>query len=81
MKIVLVITQEINQIVLTPETKEEKAIFKIFGTEKQIQVFRGGYTLEKCIGGWLREYDDRDSVILCVDKKERKENEDTEISG
>lgn len=69
MKIILVLKDKSKQIVLTPESEEEKSIFDLFAptnVKKEIEIFQGGYEIEKCVGGWLHEYPIEDSIILYI---------------
>jgi hypothetical protein len=67
MKVTLILKSNEKQIVLTPETDNEKSIFDLFApanVRTEIEIFQGGFELEKCIGGWLREFEHKDSIIL-----------------
>jgi len=73
MKVTLILKNKEKQIVLTPESEEEKSIFKLFApTNKktEIEIFEGQYEIEKCIGGWLREYENKNNSIVLYLKGE-----------
>lgn len=53
MKTALFIEEGICQIVLSPETTEEKRILKLFSECKNIETFEGGFY--ECEGGWIRK--------------------------
>jgi hypothetical protein len=64
MKIALLIVNQVKEIVLTPETEEEKAILKIFGTNVDTTIHKGGFYFSTCKGGWLRQFEHEESVII-----------------
>ena len=67
MKVTLVLKDKEKQIILTPETEEEKSIFDLFAPlnkKREIEIFAGQYEVDKCVGGWLREFERNDSIIL-----------------
>ena len=82
MKAALVITEDVRQIVLTPENEIETKILSVMkGTEKQqMDLFVGSFydatnyqyapykssVLQECEGGWIREYSSKDSLIIVV---------------
>lgn len=70
MKVTLVIKDKQKQIVLTPESEEEKSIFQLFApanVEKNIKIYQGQYEVDKCVGGWMREFERNDSIILYLE--------------
>jgi hypothetical protein len=69
MKTLLITRDNRKQIVFTPETEFEKGLVKMFGEGfKEAQIFLGSFA--DCQGGWTREYENKDSLIIVFDKKE-----------
>ena len=65
----LVIPNECKQIILTPETKEETDVLKTFN-EPNTAIFKGcDYEVEKCQGGYYREYQSENSVVILIRKE------------
>lgn len=62
MKCVLLQSQGITQLVLTPETPWEEAAVKAI-PDKEFVVKRGSFYAE-CLGGYMREYSDNSSIIF-----------------
>lgn len=84
MKASLVITDDIKQVVLTPETKTDKTILEAI-KGKDISIHVGSFwdgsmygerykssTLQECQGGWVREFESKDSVILVIKDTKRE---------
>lgn len=68
MKIAYHVEEGRQQLVLTPETKTEKALIALLGHDTQtlkVQAFRGGFYA--CQGGWDRESTERDSLIITME--------------
>lgn len=65
MKLTLLIQPKIKQLILTPESEEEKAIFKMFPDNINVLTKRGS-CFQTCKGGWVREFEDDDSLILVM---------------
>ncbi len=72
MKVALLIIDKTKQIVLTPETEDEKAILKIFGTDMDTKIYKGDFYHHPCQGGYLRQYQDNVSIIICSTEKENE---------
>ena len=89
MKCAVVLADGVKQIMFTPETKNEKMALKMISAGDEITVetkegtfyddFRGvqqkGYNVVLCQGGYLRAFEDSDSLMLVLKQKEKK-NED-----
>lgn len=70
MKIALVITDGIEQFVLTPETDTEKMLVNLLTTgQRQVSIKRGGFY--ECRGGWYRQNANDDSAIICLRPKQK----------
>lgn len=80
MKTALVVSGNDINIFLTAETDEERMALKYISEGKTFEVLseRAGFTGEhqvarlqvnKCQGGWLRAYADKDSIVLCNTKE------------
>lgn len=69
MKIALLIKPDFKQFIITPETEEEKAIFKIIpiGEDIPFSVKRGSF-YANCAGGWHREFPNDDSIMFVFAK-------------
>lgn len=80
MKTLLITKENRQQIVLTPETEFEKSIVKMFHSEftfpqpieekkkpTEAQIYLGEFY--DCRGGWTREGQNNDSLIIVFDKK------------
>ena len=63
MKLSLLMDHARAQVSLTPETEQEKALLAVFVEGSEFRVKRGT-TLSFCRGGWIREYEERDSINL-----------------
>ena len=85
MKAALVIADNIKQVMLTPENDAEKQILGLFRIHSQVLEvdfkignFYGrhtppsahGYRVTQCEGGWLRAYEDADSLMIVIRPKE-----------
>jgi hypothetical protein len=79
MKTALIMKDRVRQIVLTPEDEDEEQILKMFAKEGfTINQYFGGFYLDQCRGGWLREYEefkDKESLILTATSSAQKEKE------
>lgn len=60
------------QVVLTPETPQERDILKLVNSKKLVEMYRGEFYA--CIGGWTRHRSvahysppDNDSLIFVLD--------------
>lgn len=84
MKCALIIANEIKQIMLTPETEEEKAALGLITPNQDISVDikRGtmfdqspdssaGYVVKTCRGEYSRAYEDDESVMLVLRPKKK----------
>lgn len=84
MKTAIIISAGIKQIMFTPENDSEKMALKMITTDDDISIEvksgtlfdRGytpksalGYTVQKCRGDYLRAYEDEDSLMLVLKKK------------
>ncbi len=64
----LIVPDKCKQIILTPETKEETDILKMFN-EPNTKIFKGcSFKIDKCQGGYYREYETEQSVIILIEK-------------
>ena len=87
MKTAIIISEGIKQIMFTPENEYEKRALEMITTEDDIKVeiktgaFHNsystvGYTVDMCKGGYLRAWDNEDSLMLVLTpKKSKKTNE------
>ncbi len=67
----LIIPDKVKQIILTPETDEEKSILKMF-KEPNIEIYKScDYEIDKCQGGYYREYPTEESVCVIIKEKEK----------
>lgn len=60
----------IVQVILTPENEFEKGILEMFKRYKPVQTFWGNFSESE--GGYFRQYNEEDSLILLLDKREKK---------
>jgi len=83
MKIAVLLTEDVHQVVLTPETKQERALLQVFEGNKAVEVHTGHqfyYGMTR--GGWMRQhghsaYDSYDrSVMLVVRDEPPREADD-----
>lgn len=83
MKTSIIITDKIKQIVLAPETDNEKEALKMFDGKDDLEIMmkRGsfhnedspyGSIISTCEGGWLRAYSDNSCRIFTLKPKEKK---------
>lgn len=74
MKTALFLEDGVCQIVLTPESKEERRLLAIFQDNKVVKTYRGSFY--ECDGGWVRQGTaidrDEDSLIFVLRKDEEK---------
>lgn len=82
MKTAIIIADGIKQIMLTPENDSEKQALKMITPQDDItlETHTGtlydrspasakGYTVSQCNGGYLRAYEDTDSLMLVLRPK------------
>jgi len=55
MKIAYYLEGGLQQLVLTPETEEEKKLANLFDKYTDLEVYRGSFY--SCQGGWVRQAD------------------------
>jgi hypothetical protein len=83
MKCAVVLADGVKQVMLTPETANEKMALSMIGVEDDIHVERKegkffdeatskGYNVALCQGGYLRAYEDSDSLMLVLKEKPKK---------
>ena len=83
MKTAIIISEGIKQIMFTPENENEKRALEMITTEDEIKVeiktgsfhdtYRAvGYTIDMCKGGYLRAWDNEDSLMLVLTPKKTK---------
>lgn len=86
MKTAIIIADGIKQIMLTPENDSERQALKMITPQDNITLetktgtlydrspeSAKGYVVRKCKGGYLRAYEDEDSLMLVLRPKETKE--------
>lgn len=88
MKCALIISEGIKQIMLSPETPSEKATLALLTPEEHISVeikpgtlydsrtipeVARGYVIQECSGGYLRAYEQVESVMLVLRAKKKDE--------
>ena len=69
----LLIQRDTKQLVLTPETESEKAIFKMFPEDVTLSIKRGSFFSE-CRGGYIREFSDDHSLMLIMEDSDSRES-------
>lgn len=85
MKCALVIANNLKQIMLTPESEEEKAALALITQDQDISLdikegifYEGGtppsmgYRVEECRGDYLRAFHDSKSIMLILRPKKKK---------
>lgn len=74
MRTALFLEDGVCQIVLTPESAEERRLLGLFQDNKVLKVYRGSFY--DCEGGWVRQGAaidrDEDSLIFVLRKEEEK---------
>jgi len=82
MKIALLIKPDFKQFIVTPETEEEKAIFKMVPIDESIPflVKRGSF-YHNCHGGWQREFPNDDSIMFVFAKDQNSLNNGVESNS
>lgn len=89
MKVAIILSDGISQVMMTPENKmEEKALSMITpNVDISVETKSGsfydsnspdaarGYTIQECKGGYLRAWEDKDSLMLVLKPKKDKTNE------
>lgn len=92
MKTALIITEDIKQIVLTPQTEAEKKALKLFTPDDHIEVAIKSGTLfgydrktpmigmdvNECQGGYLRFFENEESIMLVLTPKKSAEEANKE---
>ena len=84
MKTAIILSDGLKQIMLTPENDNEKQALKMISPEDDIsiEVKQGsfadkesvrGYDVHQCQGGWLRVWEDNNSVMLILRPKKEKQ--------
>lgn len=80
MRCAVVLADGIKQVMLTPESANEKMALEMIGVDDDITVERKqgtfyeqhraqGYNVALCQGGYLRAYDDSESLMLVIRSK------------
>ena len=72
MKIAVLLTENVHQVVLTPETKHERSLLQVFEGDKAVEIHTGHqfyYAMTR--GGWMRQhghsaYDSYDRSVMLV---------------
>lgn len=92
MKTAIIFSDGIKQIVFTPENDNEKQTLKLITPDDNISlaVHKGNFgdktyqpftaNIGKCRGGYLRVFNDEDSIILVLSPKEKNNNSDNPIA-
>ena len=72
MKLALLIKPDFKQLIVTPETEEEKAIMKMvpIGNDTVPFTVKRGSFYANCLGGWQREVKDDDSIMFVFAKEQ-----------
>ena len=82
MKIAYYLEDGLQQLVLTPETEEEKRLADLFDKYADLKIYRGSFY--SCQGGWVRQKDldqggfnheldhNDESVIFVLKEKKQK---------
>lgn len=86
MKTAIIIANGIKQIMLTPETDSERYALSMITLDDNITVeskmgnfytnapaSAAGYTVHMCQGGYLRAYDNAESLMLVLTPKNKSE--------
>lgn len=86
MKTAIILTDNIKQIVLTPENDSERSALQLITPDDNITlaVHQGSMYdqygvkpwhghIDKCRGGFLRIFSDQDSIMLVLTPKEKSE--------
>lgn len=69
MKTTAIFTEGLTQIVLKPESEQERNILSLFDKgEYNITVHRSRFS--ECCAGYIREYKQDQDAILCIRPKE-----------
>jgi hypothetical protein len=76
MRTAFVFVGGVGQIVLTPQGEEEKRILALIRTDpEKVKVSRGSYYLNRCQGGWIRQFKDDESLIITMGIEEDGKDE------
>ncbi len=86
MKTAIIISDGVKQIMFTPENESEKQALKLITPQDDITVETKegslfdnhstpksaiGYTVSECKGGYLRAYEDTDSLMIVLRPKKK----------
>ena len=85
MKISILLTDGAKQIMLTPETDHEKQALKMIAPTDEIKIAtkwgqydrdykHTGVYIDKCQGGYYREFENSESLMFIVGPKEEDKN-------
>ena len=70
MKTILLTKEKRKEIVFTPETEFEEKLIELFGEGlKEAKIYLGEFY--DCQGGWLREGNSKNSLIVVFDEKSK----------
>lgn len=74
MKIAVLFIEQIQQVIFTPETDDEKALLKVFRGDKVVQVHTDHqFYYSGTRGGWIREFEhgnyDRSVMLTLRDEQ------------
>jgi len=93
MKVAIIISDGVKQIMFTPENEQEKLALKLISPNDNIDLAvkqgsfytdypkAAGYSVNMCQGGYLRAWTSEDSVMLVLTPKEKKKDETLESVG
>lgn len=93
MKTAIVFCDGIKQIIFTPENKEEKEALKLFSANDDIElaIHTGSFgeqnfkpftvSLNKCQGGYLRVYNDAESIMFVLTPRNKNKGDDRPIDN
>jgi len=92
MKTAVVLCDDIKQVILTPENKIEREALKLFtpGENIELAIKNGSFygsdpllrcNIGMCMGGYLRAFNDIESVILVLTPRKEKGNAATDSCG
>jgi hypothetical protein len=93
MKVAIIISEGVKQIMFTPENDQEKLALKLISpndsielaVKQQVTFYSGsnsrkpaGYSISMCRGGYLRAWEDENSVMLVLTPKSEAADETLE---
>lgn len=91
MKCAIIISNDIKQIMFTPENDSEKMALKMITLDDDISLeakqgtfydrspeSAKGYTIQKCNGDYLRAYEDENSLMLVLRRKQKEKIHETQ---